>query len=273
MSFSRVLILGCGYTGLRVLRLARERGLPVAATVRGVERVAELRAEGAEVLQAAALGAEIEPYLEGARVLVAFPADPETDSRVAPLLARAHSAVYVSSTGVYGGEVRGRLDDTTPLPPAPDARSQWLRDAEEHYRRIGATVLRCPGIYGPDRGLHVRVLKGQHRIPGDGTNSLSRIHAEDLAQLALSPAARSGQTFVVGDLEPAPHIEVVRFICDAYGVAMPPSVPPESVHASLRVDRAIDPTRALTELGVTLRYPSYRLGMAPEVTALGCGSS
>jgi nucleoside-diphosphate-sugar epimerase len=271
MAFERVLILGCGYVGLRVLQLARSRGLPVAATVRSTERVALLERAGAKVLVAPSIGPEIEPQLDArTRVVVAFPADPETDASVASSIARADSIVYISSTGVYGG-VRGRLDDSTPLPAASDARVARLQLAEQRYRDAGATVLRSPGIYGPDRGLHMRILRGEHQIPGKGAQVLSRIHAEDLAQLALSPAAVRGETFLVGDREPAPHIEVVEFVCETYRVPMPPSAPLETLHASLRADRAVDASRALARLGVTLRYPSYRQGMAPEATGITPG--
>ncbi|MET0387419.1 MAG: hypothetical protein ABW321_15730 [Polyangiales bacterium] len=267
-AIKRVLILGCGFAGLRVLQLARSRGLPVVATVRSPERVPLLEQAGARVLADASLGDEILPHIDAdTRVVIAFPADPATDARISPWLRRAHSVVYISSTGVYGS-LRGHVDADTPLPAASDERTRRLRTAEEQYRAIGATVLRCPAIYGPDRGLHVRIVRGDYQIPGDGSHVLSRIHAEDLARFALSPAAVRGETFVVGDLEPAPHIEVVRFVCEAYGVPLPASAPLESLHASLRADRAVDPSRALEALGVTLRYPSYRQGMAPETTGL-----
>lgn len=268
MSFERVLILGCGYTGLRVLQLARTRGLSVVATVRSSERVAMLEAAGAQVIQSAVLGPDVAAHVDAqTRVVVAFPADAETDARIAPLLQSAHSIRYVSSTGVYGG-LRGRVDDATPLPAATDARVERLQTAEQRYRDAGATVLRCPAIYGPDRGLHMRVLRGEHKIPGDGSATLSRVHAEDLAQFLLSTAAVSGETFVVGDREPAPHIEVIRFICEQYRVPLPEAVPLESLHASLRADRAVDPSRALAMLGVDLKYPSYRQGMAPSATGI-----
>jgi hypothetical protein len=45
-------------------------------------------------------------------------------------------------------------------------------------------------------------------------------------------------------------------------------VPLERVHASLQSDRAIDSSRAQRVLNVQLRYPSYRLGMAPEATGI-----
>jgi nucleoside-diphosphate-sugar epimerase len=268
MSFSRVLILGCGYTGLRVLQLARNRGQIVTATVRRPDRIELLRNEGATVLQSSVLGAELEPYLDSdTRVVIAFPADPETDLRIAPMLRRAHSVAYISSTGVYG-ELRGRIDDTTPLPAAQDARSARLQRAEQTYRDVGAMVLRSPAIYGPDRGLHARVIRGEHEIPGDGSHTLSRIHAFDLAQFALTPAAIRGETFVVGDLAPARHIEVVAWICKTYGVPLPASVPLEGLHASLRADRAVDASRALSVLNVALRYPTYKEGMAPEATGI-----
>lgn len=268
MTFERVLILGCGYTGQRVLAQALGRGLPVTASVRSVDRVAELQAAGGHVLQRPELGAEIQPFIDArTRVVVAFPADPATDQRITPWLAHAHSVFYISSTGVYGA-LHGRLDSSTPLPAADDARSARLQQAERTYLAIGATVLRSPGIYGPDRGLHMRILRGEHRIPGDGSNFLSRVHAEDLAQYALSSASAPGQSFVVGDLEPARHIEVVRFICEAYRAPLPESAPVEGLHATLRADRQIDASHALQTLGVTLRYPSYRQGMAPEATGI-----
>ncbi len=261
----RVLILGCGYAGAALARLARERGLEVVANVRSDARAASLRDEGFEVLQRSALdetiGAHVSP---GTHVVIAFPPDGSTDTRVAAGLGDAARITYLSSTGVYGAH-RGVVDDDTPADASSDRGARILA-AEEVYRTLGATVLRCPALYGPDRGLHARVLRGEHRIPGDGTRYLSRIHVVDLAQFVLAALPR-GATWVVGDREPAPHGEVVRFICESYGVPMPPFVPLESVHESLQADRRVDASRALAASGITLRYPSYRDGMSPGATA------
>ncbi|HEX4339730.1 MAG TPA: NAD-dependent epimerase/dehydratase family protein [Polyangiaceae bacterium] len=268
MTYSRVLVLGCGYTGTRVARAARARGTTVIATLRNDGGRERLEAIGVHVLVSPELDERIgEEVNETTHVVIAFPPDGETDARVAPTLAAAHSIAYVSSTGVYG-ERRGEIDDTTPLPDPPAERARRILDAEAIHRAHGATVLRCPGIYGPDRGLHMRILRGEHRIPGDGSRILSRIHVEDLAELLLAAAAVRGETFVVGDLAPAPHIDVVRFVCETYGVPLPPSVPLGDVHDSLRADRKIDASRALARLGVTLRYPDYRVGMAPAATGI-----
>lgn len=231
-----------------------------------------LRAEGFEVLQRTSLdpndAALANAVTPSTHVVVAFPPDGTTDASIAPLLGRAAAITYISSTGVYG-ELRGVIDDTTALPDPPSARAAKILGAEDVYRQVGATVLRCPGIYGPDRGLHMRVVRGEHEIPGDGTRYLSRIHVVDLAQLVLGSGALRGATMVVGDLEPARHIDVVSFICASWGVVMPPSVPLETVHESLRADRRVDASRALALTNVVLGYPTYREGMAKPAAQVG----
>jgi nucleoside-diphosphate-sugar epimerase len=270
----RVLILGCGYAGAAIARLARARGLAVVANVRSDARAASLRREGFEVLQRGGLDETVATHVSvRTHVVIAFPPDGATDARVVLGLGHAARVTYLSSTGVYG-EHRGVVDDTTPVPAlGASDRGARILAAEEAYRSVGATVLRCPALYGRDRGLHARVLRGEHRIPGDGTRFLSRIHVDDLAQLVLASGLPRGSTMVVGDLEPAPHGDVVRFISEAYGIPMPPFVPLESVHESLRADRRVDGSRALAAAGVTLRYPSYRDGMSPAATGLAAKAS
>lgn len=258
---ARVVVFGAGFTGARVAALATGRGEEVVAVVRSAERAASLAGEPFRVLR--------DPVVDVARAfvgadthaIVCFPPDGTTDAALAPLLVGAAAVSYVSTTGVYGDR-EGRVDDATPVAAGPSPRL----DAEEAYRRVGGTVLRAPGIYGPERGLHVRVRSGAHALPGDGANVMSRIHVDDLAELLLASRAVRGETFVVGDLEPAPQREVVAWICREYGCPMPPSVPPQQVHESLRRDRRIDVSRALSVLGVTLRHPTYREGMSRAAT-------
>jgi nucleoside-diphosphate-sugar epimerase len=269
MTYAKVLILGCGYTGTAALRQAAARGLPVIATVRRQERADALRSEPARVLCSATLDASIRAHVDDqTHVIVAFQPDPATDDVVAPSLADAHSIAYISSTGVYG-ELRGLIDDQSQPPlPASERAARILR-AEALYRAQGAAVLRAAGIYGPDRGLHVRVMRGEHKLPGDGSRVVSRIHVEDLAAFALAAAESArAQTFVIGDEDPARHIEVVRFICETYDCALPASQPLDQVPASLRADRTVDSSRARSLLGVQLRYPSYRTGMSRAATGL-----
>ncbi|MFO0680193.1 MAG: hypothetical protein U0169_26965 [Polyangiaceae bacterium] len=253
----QLVVFGAGYVGARAAAEGRRRGLRVVATVRSEVRERALREAGFDVCRSAVVDVARDRVDEHTHAVVAFPPDGVTDANLAPLLAGARAVTYVSSLSVYG-EYRGIVDDTTPVTGVPgDAQARWLA-AEDAYRSVGGTVLRAPGIYGPDRGLVTRILRGEHQLPGDGSNVTSRIHADDLANLLLACRDVRGETFVVGDLDPVPQREVARWVQDTFGAPFPPEVPAEHVHESLRRDRAVDPRRALTRLGVTLRYPSFR---------------
>lgn len=269
-AIQRLLVLGAGYTGLATLRAAASRDLHTVAFVRREEVAASLRAAGHEAHVAPSFAAAADAIAasagEDTLVAVLFPPDDTTDAELAHAFAarrprgRRPSIAYVSSTGVYGAH-RGVVDDTTPVMSAPAALVTKRLNAEGTWRALDATILRSPAIYGPDRGLHVRVAEGKHRIPRDGSGCISRIHVDDLAAFVLASPRAPGETFVVGDIDPAPHRDVVAFVCAAHGLPMPPFAPLGEVHESLRGDRRVDPSRALEVLGVTLTYPSYRTGM------------
>lgn len=260
---TRLVVLGAGYAGKAVVRAALTRGLSVLATCRSAERAALLRAAhpGLTVEVTERLDASTACLVDrNTHVVVTFPPDGETDARVAPHLGHARALTYLSTTGVYD-EHAGVLDDTTPLPEAPSPRAQARLQAEQRWRDVGATTLRCPAIYGPERGVHVRLARGTFRVPGDGAQRSSRVHVDDLAALALASAHVRGETFVVGDQHPASHEEVVLWVCAQRGLPHPGYVPLDEVHPTLRANRQVDPSRALQVLGVSLRFPSYREGM------------
>jgi nucleoside-diphosphate-sugar epimerase len=258
----RVLLLGCGYTGLEVARQASARGLEVAATTRNAQRADELKSVGATPVVLAAMDAESLASHVDARtaLIVSFPPDGHTDALCAALAARAYASVYVSSTGVYGS-THGHIDDDTPA--APDSpRNEQRVAAERLWRSAGATILRVAAIYGPGRGQQERVRSGSARIAGDGGHHVCRIHVEDLALALLrSVELRLGpQTYVVADDEPARQGDVVRYLAERLGVPCPPITPLELAPETLRHDRKIDPSRFKRDTGIRWRYPTYREG-------------
>lgn len=249
-----ILVLGVGPAGTAILRAATARGLRTVAVVRSPEKATRVASDA--VVVAPRFDASLAEHTSArTHVVVTFPPDGETDAR---LDIRSGAITYLSSTSVYGRH-RGVVDDATPVAASPTAIAARRLDAEASWRARGATILRCPALYGPEQGLHVRLLRGEHRIPGDGSGFVSRIHLDDLATFVLAAPRAPGETFVVGDRTPLPHGELVRQLCRALALPLPPSVPLEEVHESLRGDRRIDPSRALERLGVTLRYPEYAL--------------
>jgi nucleoside-diphosphate-sugar epimerase len=257
-----LLLLGVGPVAMAVLRAAG-KDRKVYGTTRQPMRVFELFHEGLEpIVMPIAVAEIIEPLARGAHVLASFPPDGSTDAILAPACRSAAKIVYISSTSVYGN-VRGKVDDTTPV-CHDDPGSALRLEAEQTWRDAGAIVLRAPGIYGKHGGLHTRLKEGSYRIPGDGTGVISRIHVDDLAAIIIAALERGTPktTFAVADLAPVPQIEVINWLCNKMNVPVPDSIPLSEAPSHLRASREVDPSKALAELGVNLKYPSYREGFA-----------
>lgn len=266
---ARILLLGCGYTGLEVARQAHARGLEVLATTRSASRAPELARAWAtplvvDSLSYDALAAHVD---ERTALIISYPPDGRSDAACAPLVRSAHSAAYVSSTGVFG-DTRGVIDDSTP--PAPDAPRNKLRvEAENAWRGAGAAVLRAAAIYGPGRGQHVRILSGSARIAGDGAHYVSRIHVTDLARALLRTVElRLGpSSFVIADDEPATQGDVIRYLAELLGVPTPAQVPLDDAPETLRHDRKIDSSGIKRATQLAWIYPSYRSGFPAALAA------
>jgi nucleoside-diphosphate-sugar epimerase len=283
-----LLVLGGGFTGVTTAARARALGRAVFATTRDPARVSLLAAAGitpivlpsGDAERAAAAAAAFAP-VRGVRadVLVTFPPDGASDRAFATavLAAGVRRVAYVSSTAVYG-RASGRIDEDTPLAGPEDPASRAPRvalrlEAERIWAAGGATVVRAPGIYGPARGIHTRIAAGALGVVAPpAPNKVSRVHVDDLAAALLSVLASERPArgaYVVGDLEPAPHHEVVQWVCDAMGVPVPPVDANAAVDESLRGDRAIDAARLRAEFGVELAYPTYRAGYRQALAIAG----
>jgi nucleoside-diphosphate-sugar epimerase len=274
-SCERLVVLGAGFLGTWAAKLARDAGLPVVGTTRSQQRAASLEALGVDVRCTSTLDARVlgSLDLQGSRVLVTFPPDEETDDAVTRALSSSgpRSVVYISSTGVYG-DSKGHIDEGTPTDPR-EPRQKARLAAEEKYRSRGATILRSAAIYGPGKGLHIRLARHGHSVAEGGTNVVSRIHVEDLARLALAALEKNpkGEVFCVADDAPVPQIEVIDWLCSALHLAPPTHVPRETLPETLRHDRSIDGRKIQRVLGISLLYPTYREGFTACVEAQARG--
>jgi nucleoside-diphosphate-sugar epimerase len=122
-------------------------------------------------------------------------------------------------------------------------------------------ILRPAAIYGPDRGVHVAMREGTHRLWGSGENRVSRIHVDDLAAHAEAGLlSELSGAWPVADDEPCRAREIAQFCADLLGVPMPP---PSELKGedTRRADRRVDGRAVRLRLGVELQYPSYRVGI------------
>jgi nucleoside-diphosphate-sugar epimerase len=193
-----------------------------------------------------------------------------TEIAAAPRLA---SVVYLSSLGVYNDSGGAWIDETA---DTTHARRSTRVEAENGWRALGAArklpvaILRLGGIYGPGQNGMVRLLRGTaHRIgkPGHVSN---RIHVDDIAQaIDAAFARRADGVFNVVDDEPASPSEQIAFAAELLGIEPPPEIPFDqaagvvSAFALSFYDGCIRARndKLKRELGVTLRYPTYREGL------------
>lgn len=182
---------------------------------------------------------------------------------------------YLSTTGVYGDRGGALVDEFAALRPSGErgqrrvaAEAGWLGLHERH--RLPVHVFRLAGIYGPGRSALDTVRAGRaHRVVKPG-QVFSRIHIDDIVQVLEASIARPnpGAVYNVCDDDPAPPQDVIAHACALLGVTPPPEIPIEQARLSPMAlsfyadNKRVDNSRIKHELGVRLRYPSYRDGLA-----------
>lgn len=181
--------------------------------------------------------------------------------RLLDALEGRHSrVVYLSTTGVYGAAPF--VNEQTPVAPNTERVRLRVNAEQEVLSRGSSLVLRPAAIYGPGRGVHESMRRGDFRLIEGRSRYTSRIHVDDLAAHAESALCSDVQgAFPVADDDPCPSAEVARFCAGLLGLPMPPSVAAVESSETRRSSRRVDGRAIRHLLGVDLRYPSYRTGI------------
>lgn len=265
MSRARWLIVGCGYTGAALARRLVAAGQDVVVTRRdAATAAATARALGDGVrgiaadLRADALAL---PAADVVACLAPPGDDPAAEMRRLACAARGARLIYVSSTGVYAPGGGAWVDEAWPTEPI--TASGRARLAAERALPADAIRLRAAGIHGPGRGLVERLRAGTYRIVGDGSAHVSRIHVDDLAAaIELAAGSRARGALNAADDAPDPIGLVADTLAAQLGLPPPRRVPIASVDPELAgmlaADRRIANAALKRELGLALRYPSWR---------------
>jgi nucleoside-diphosphate-sugar epimerase len=279
----RLLILGCGDIGMRLLPLVRGRFRVFAVTSQASRRT-ELRAAGAipivaDLDQPASLARLAR--LAHAIVHLAPPQsqgvqDKRTRNLTAILPDHA-TLVYISTTGVYGNCDGAQFNETHPVNPQ-NPRARRRVDSEQVLRawarRSGASlaILRVPGIYAAERLPIERLQKGTPALLPDEDVYTNHIHADDLARiiaLALFRALPNRVYHAVDDSE-LKMGEYFDAVADARHFLRPLRLPRAEIEKVVSpmllsfMSESRRPTneRIKTELGVHLCYPQVRDALA-----------
>ncbi len=288
----RLLIIGCGDVGLRVLRLLvpRWRVLALSSTP---ARAAELRRAGALPLYGdldnPASLARLAGVADHVLHLAPPPGQGRHDSRTRHLvqaLARGGSRgggvqrlVYASTSGVYGDAAGARFDETRAPAPASDRAHRRL-DAEACLRAWGrrsgvaVSVLRVPGIYAGDRpGGHPRerLARGTPVLRAEDDVYTNHIHADDLARICVAALLRGRPQRLLhasdnSELRMGDYFDLAA---DLEGLPRPPRISraeaaqqmPAPSLSFLSESRRLDNRRLQAELRLKLRYPTVAEGL------------
>jgi nucleoside-diphosphate-sugar epimerase len=141
--------------------------------------------------------------------------------------------IHLSSTSVYPMEFSAEneidlptMDETSPASPDTERGAERLL-LEQHVARLvpDVRILRCGGIYGPERCMAVRFKQGDFRRVESGNRMVSRIHVHDLARLILAAGTlgrKSGPKVVNAvDDRSSTNREAFGFLEELLGVRVP----------------------------------------------------
>lgn len=281
-----ILFFGFGFCADYLAQILAGENWHMQATCRDDDKAAQLGARGITPLHLndAPLASDVvaPEILDGVSHILLSAAPTEAGDPALPLLkdALAQSASqidwlgYLSTTGVYGDHGGAWIDEDTPSGPV-SARGQRRVKAEAAWAALAAQhnlplhYFRLAGIYGPGRNQLASVKKGTARRIEKAGQVFSRIHVEDIAQILYASMHKpdAGRAYSVCDDEAAPPQDVVAYAAQLLGVDPPPLTAFEAADLSPMAqsfygeNKRIKNDRIKSELGVALKYPTYREGL------------
>jgi nucleoside-diphosphate-sugar epimerase len=282
-----LICFGLGYSAEHFLGLFGQKFDSVVGTVRGVERAAVLNAHDdrrlkALVFDGAVMTSDLKTAIADAEfALVSIPPDEGGDPALAVCGAalaqapRLQSIVYLSTIGVYGDCGGEWVDEKSPAKPG-SARCRERLAAERGWEQFGVrhgaavAILRLAGIYGPGQNALVQIACGSARRIVKPGQVFNRIHIGDIAQAIDAAFARKAAgIFNIADDEPTPPSDPIEFAARLLDTEPPAQIPFAAAVPAMspmalsfwQECRRVRNNKLKRELGVTLRYPTYREGL------------
>ncbi|MBS0541381.1 MAG: SDR family oxidoreductase [Proteobacteria bacterium] len=275
----RLFIFGLGYSGLEIAKLAKATGWQVGGTVTTGDKATALRATGidAEVFDGS-VALTSDSLAAATHILCSIAPGTAGDPALrtsADRLGHARWLGYLSTTGVYGDRNGGWVDEEdTPRPT--QARSIERLATERAWQALGqksgtpVDIFRLPGIYGPGRSAVDQVKAGTARRIDKPGQIFSRIHIQDIAGAVVAAMSKPrGRVYNVVDDLPASSAELIAFACALLGKPVPPTIPWHEIEPTMSAmarsfyseNRRVRNDRLKRDLGVGLKYPTYREGL------------
>lgn len=270
-----LLTIGHGYSAAALAR--RLTGWTLYGTTRKAERFETIKGQNvspllwpdsdlsAPLAQATHLLLSNQPTAEGDTFFSAY------GHRLQKLAPNLRWVGYLSTTGVYGDHQGAWITEGDAL-RATSRRGTRRIAAEEAWQStdLPLHIFRLAGIYGPGRSVFDKLRSGKARRIIKPNQFFSRIHVEDIAQTLhasmLSPD--TGAIYNLADDLPCPPEDLFTYAAELLGIEPPPEVPFEEAELSemgrsfYSESKRVSNARIKEELGIKLKYPTYREGLA-----------
>lgn len=218
---------------------------------------------------------------------VAPPAIAMQDLRSRALIAHLERAVQrpskivlLSTTGVYG-DCKGEWVDETKPPMPTTERGLRRLDSETVWQNFATAqgiplmILRVPGIYSLDRLPRARIAKRTPVVSASECGFSNRVHAEDLAQIAVTSMAyleRDTSDSVVLNASDGAPSKITEYLQAAAKQLGEPNLPVISMAEAqeqlsdgmlsyLSESRKISNAKLLAILDYKYLYPDFREGI------------
>lgn len=281
-----LLCLGAGYTAQTMMRFYPANQM--WGTTRTPNKAKAIQDIGAVpiIFSGETTSEELSPILrEAENILISI--SPKLDG--GPLLKHHEADIlanknlrwigYLSTVGVYGNHDGEWVDENSETRPGSD-RSLWRKKTEDQWLTLAKEeglpvhIFRLPGIYGPKingkgRGPLEKLKAGTARRINKPGQVFNRAHVEDIAMVleASCHNPNPGAIYNIADDEPAPPQDVLAYAAELLGVEVPPLIEFEDAEMSKMAksfysdNKRVSNKRIKEELGITLKYPTYREGI------------
>jgi len=262
-----LLIIGAGYVGAELARLAQSAGWEVISVTKSGD--GETRALDVSDLSAVQMLAADPTCRPDVIVHCASSGRGGEEAYRAVFLHGVENLqsvwpevplVFVSSSSVYAQTNGETVTEESPTEPSRETGKILLQSEAKVLARNG-TVARLSGIYGPRRSVLIRrLLAGEAQIEEDGRRLLNQIHQQDAASallfLASDASAHRGEIYNVTDSTPRSQRQTYEGLCARLDLPLPPVGARDLNRKRGWTHKAIS-NHKLCQAGWTPRYPDF----------------
>jgi nucleoside-diphosphate-sugar epimerase len=266
----KILVVGAGYLGYNIMKLARDKGIPVIGTSRTPsqdtsmitldvlkpETFGEIPEDVTHIVYSVSAGSSTEEayrnaYVAGLSNLITF-------LRSGDRLSRLDTFVFISSTGVYTENHGGVVTEESSVGGA-SFRSSVIAEAEDvikgSFPPDKSLILRLSGIYGPERrSFFNQAMQMSGKDMQEYDTWTNRIHVHDAARACLFLMNSHHGVYNVSDSLPAQKLEVMSYIRRIS------NLPCFDFSSTLASSGKRISNRKLLDTGFQFTYPSYQSG-------------